>query len=84
MKNKERIEQLEKQIEVLLNRVAILEMKMAVKTFPQAPPAAPAPMPITWPTYPSFIPQPEWNPGYNPNIQPYTVTCGTHGSPTIQ
>lgn len=56
MKNKERIEELEKQIQVLINRVAILEMKVAVKNFPpQTPPApAPAPMPTTWPTYPKW------------------------------
>lgn len=55
MKNKERIEQLEKQMQVLINRVALLEMKTAVKTFPPSTPVAPAPMPITWPTYPPYV-----------------------------
>lgn len=32
MKNKERIEQLEKQVQVLLNRVALLELRATSKT----------------------------------------------------
>lgn len=71
MKNKERIEMLEKRVEVLENLVRILQMK----TTPRVPPTpAPAPMPTTWPSYPKVTPSP-W-PGFNPNIQPYTVTCG--------
>ena len=54
MKNKERIEQLEKQVQVLANRVALLEMRTTAKV-DNSPPTAPAPMPITGPGY-----QPSW------------------------
>ena len=70
MKNKERIEQLEKQVEVLLNRVSLLELKAAVKTFPPSTPTAPAPTPTTWPSYPNFMLTPlKYEPWH------YQVTC---------
>jgi hypothetical protein len=69
MKNKERIEQLEKQVEVLANRIAILEMRATPKVMPPTP-AAPAPIPTTWPTYPNFILTPlKYEPWH------YQVTC---------
>lgn len=72
MKNKDRIEQLEKQVEVLANRVALLEMRTATKTDNPAP-AAPAPMPTTWPSY-----QPNWvNTPMKYEPWHYQVTCNS-------
>ena len=67
MKNKDRIEQLENQVKVLINRVALLEMKLSFKN---SPPPAPAPMPITWPQYPNWVVTPL-------KYEPWHVTCDT-------
>ena len=53
MKNKDRIDHLEQHIEVLLTRVAILEMKL----FPKVPASAPP----EWPSWKPF-----WTDGPNP------------------
>jgi hypothetical protein len=60
MKNKDRITELEKHVEVLLNRVAILEMK----AFPRVPTSAPP----EWPTWKPF-----WISG--PQEPKFTITA---------
>lgn len=67
MKNKERIEQLEKQVQALTNRVSMLELRK----MPPSTPAAPAPMPTTWPSYPKLVPG-----EFYPNSVPY-ITCAS-------
>ena len=60
MKNKDRIAELEKHVEVLLNRVAILEMKAFPKVPASAPPEWPAwkPLWLDVPQYPNDAPKP--------------------------
>ena len=68
MKNKDRIEQLEKQVEMLINRVHILEMKVN--------PLVPAAAPVEWPSWkPFWINGPDTSPMYGPG----TVTCRNSG-----
>lgn len=60
MKNKDRISELEKHVEVLLNRVHMLEMR----AFPKVPASAP----VEWPTWKPF-----WAEG--PQESKYTITA---------
>lgn len=59
MRNKERIEQLEKQVQVLANRLSLLEMKMNPMPT-SAPPEWPTwkPFWLDGPQYPSEAPKP--------------------------
>ena len=61
MKNKDRIAQLEKEVQVLLNRVTMLEVRLDLT------PAAP---PVEWPLYKPF-----WIDG--PPVGPCTIMCNS-------
>ena len=69
MKNKDRIDQLEKQVEMLINRVHILEMKVT--------PLVPAAAPVEWPSWkPFWISGPSTDPLYGAG----TITCRNSGT----
>lgn len=79
MKNKERIDHLEDQVQVLVNRINYLEQRITrleAKNITYGSGGVGAP-PI--PTWPGFNPTPTWD----PNVVPYKVTCGQRVSTTI-